>query len=152
MAAGSTHRVRCRWDCSDLAALARTRPCWSSARYTRRQSSWSNDASTPPCRYVLPVVRRCLPGRSDARLSDLIRRVPVELWNGVDDSRRRGSQEATGGLFIARTRQPPFCETSCEPAHVRFGSLADVTLMNCDVCSTPESGHRSVALERPLSA
>jgi hypothetical protein len=24
---------------------------------------------------------------------------------------------------------------------VRFGSLADVTLMNCDVCFTPESGH-----------
>jgi hypothetical protein len=26
-------------------------------------------------------------------------------------------------------------------AHVRFGSQADVTLLNSDVCFTPESGH-----------
>jgi hypothetical protein len=35
---------------------------------------------------------------------------------------------------------------------VRFGSKADVTLLNVDVRFTPESGHRSAAWECPLCA
>lgn len=33
-----------------------------------------------------------------------------ELENSMDDNRRRDSQEAIGGLFIARAREPALCE------------------------------------------
>jgi hypothetical protein len=38
------------------------------------------------------------------------------------------------------------------PAHVCFGSKADVVLLNFDVCFTPESGHPMRQLECPLRA
>jgi hypothetical protein len=37
-------------------------------------------------------------------------------------------------------------------AHVRFGSKAEVTPVNCDVCFTPESGRATAVEECPLSA
>jgi hypothetical protein len=37
-------------------------------------------------------------------------------------------------------------------SHVRFGSIADVTLSHCDVRSYPESRHATAVAECPLSA
>ena len=55
-----------------------------------------------------------------------------------------------GGLFhfgpIA-TRQD---DTECQPANVRFGSLADINAVLIDVCRTPENGHQLSVLECPL--
>ena len=38
------------------------------------------------------------------------------------------------------------------PTGIRFGSKADVTLLNFDVCFTPESGHPSTQSKCPLCA
>src|ERR1700688_1228045 len=66
----------------------------------------------------------------------------------------RFPREAIGGLFIARALEPPFNQTSNEPAHVRFGSLADkpsrAKSHQCPLWS--KSGQTLAQLDCPLSA
>jgi hypothetical protein len=51
----------------------------------------------------------------------------------MDDNKRRDSQEAIGGLFIARAREPALCETSCKPVMSALGhkrTFCDVRTMS----------------------
>jgi hypothetical protein len=87
----------------------------STSKYFSRPNIWKRPATMCSTSGMVVIQRfwtrvACLAGKFRLFSSGncLRRHSADELWNGVDDSRRRGSPVAMGGLFIARTRQPPF--------------------------------------------
>jgi hypothetical protein len=66
----------------------------------------------------------------------------MNFKNSMHDNRRWYVQKVIDRLFFSEGARTCLMRNELQANDARFGSLADITPSNRDVCSTPESGPR----------